>query len=867
MAAKGARVHVYGDWDGSGIKKAQKDIGVFQQQVDGFGGQIKKSFSGIGIAIGAAVAGAGVALGKFAMDSISAASDLAESQSKVDAVFKDSADAVNEWADNSALAFGQSKQQALEAAGTYGNLFQAFGLSADAAQEMSTTMVELAADLASFNNTSIDDALEALRSGLSGETEPLKRFGVALTDARMRAEALAQGIYDGAGALDAGQRAQAAYALILKDTSLAQGDFARTSDGLANTQRILQAAVNDAKAEIGKGLVDAITDVIGVMGGSKGMVAQIQDATKQIADFTVGLGVVIREAIIFNRNLAIATNGLIDFAKAARLSLAIGTVGISELLLRLGRDIQLIGEQEQEAQRTTEAWADYRRAQQGVINVTPAVVDSLNATADAAAGAARNGAAAARALLEYSISTGQVPSAARFAQRFDVAEMLSNVGKASSAAGSSARGASKEVEKLDRRVKTVLPELAALAGEFGIKVNNALKIKGDKEFLESVKTRFDALRQRVDQFTTDRQSFEDDVRGVMSSYLSIATAAEAYQARQKAVFDAEAELAEYRRGLTDEVTEDQKAKLADLQLAYDNASKAARDGAQSIVEEFVQQSEKFGEFGRKMQQLLAAGLNKTSFMQILNMGAERGMEVADYYLTGNTTELVNRTNQTMQAYDELSKAIAKQSADAFYQAGLQSVVRLVQAFIETLGTGGAARRQLRSLVDSLQKELEVNVAVNFSTQQAWQMGAVGGGGGTGGGGGPAPEPTPTPTPAAAPAPRPLGAYTPPTPTAAPRIPSGEGRIFAELQALNRGRAEGGPVSANQLYMVGEVGPELFVPSVSGTIVSNKDLGGGATNITINVNAGMGTNGAEVGRQIVEAISAYEKRNGKLYASA
>ena len=75
------------------------------------------------------------------------------------------------------------------------------------------------------------------------------------------------------------------------------------------------------------------------------------------------------------------------------------------------------------------------------------------------------------------------------------------------------------------------------------------------------------------------------------------------------------------------------------------------------------------------------------------------------------------------------------------------------------------------------------------------------------------------------------------------------------------------MSANQLYMVGEVGPELFVPSVSGTIVSNKDLGGGATNITINVNAGMGTNGAEVGRQIVEAISAYEKRNGKLYASA
>ena len=875
MAKGGVRVHVYGDYDAKDIRAAMRDLQKLQDQVEGSTGPAFGKMSTAAkvatAAVAAAAAAAAYGIARFAGQSIEAASDLDESLSKTRTVFGSVSTSVEEFADSAAKNLGLSEQAALEAASTFGNLFTAMGMGQGTAADLSKDVVQLAADLASFNNIDVQSALDALRSGLVGETEPLRRLGVNLSAARIEAEAFRLGLAKTKDEVDAAAKAQAAWSLITKDASTASGDFARTSDGLANTQRTLKAAVDNATASVGVGLVNALQDVVESMGGPGGAADTIEEAGERLGLFVEGLTFVVkglddvsieaksqtqeidRLARIYER----AGGGLKGFFSIIRNMDFDSTISPFEVIAQAGRNVE----------QTTQAWADYRRAQLAVVQVTPAVVAGLNATADAAAGAARNGAAAARALLEYAISTGQVPSAARWAQRFDVAEMLSNVGKAGSAAGSSARGATKDIEKLDRRVKTVLPELAALAGEFGIKVNNALKIKGGKDFLDKVKSDFEDLRRQVNDFTSDRQSFQDNVYSVMSGYLSIADAAEAYQARQKAVFDAEAELAEYRKGLTDEVTEDQKAKLADLELAYDNASKAAREGAQSIVEEFVQQSEKFGKFGEKMQQLLAAGLNKTSFMQILNMGAERGMEVADYYLTGNTTELVNQTNKTMQAYDELSKAIAKQSADAFYQAGLQSVVRLVQAFIETLGTGGAARRQLRSLVDSLQKELEVNVAVNFSTQQAYQMGAVGGGGGTSGGGGPAPEPTPTPTPAPAPAPRPLGAYTPPTPTAAPRIPSGEGRIFAELQALNRGRAEGGPVSANQLYMVGEVGPELFVPSVSGTIVANKDLGAGTTHITINVNAGMGTNGAEVGRQIVEAISAYEKRNGKLYASA
>lgn len=259
MAKKGVGVHIYGDWDGSGVKKAKQDLSGFQKQAQGFTGAISKSFVGMGAAIGGALALSSVV--DFAKGAISAGSDLQESLSKTTAVFGDNASAVVRWSENSATAFGQSKQQALEAAGTFGNLLIAFGSTTDEAQKMSQRMVELAADLASFNNTSVDDALNALRSGLSGETEPLKRFGVAINDARLKAVALEKGLYSGKGTLDVYAKSVAAYELILKDTALAQGDFARTSDGLANQQRILEATFTNLQTALGSGIIDGFGDL------------------------------------------------------------------------------------------------------------------------------------------------------------------------------------------------------------------------------------------------------------------------------------------------------------------------------------------------------------------------------------------------------------------------------------------------------------------------------------------------------------------------------------------------------------------------------------------------------------------------------
>jgi phage-related protein len=210
---------------------------------------------------------AAVKIGEFLKGSIEAASDLSESTSKVGVVFGSASQQVLDFAANSSTAFGQTKGQALEAAGTFGNLLRSLGLSEKASADMSTSFVGLASDLASFNNTDPAEALEALRSGLTGETEPLKRYGINLNDATLKQEALRLGLDASGSTLSAATKAQAAYSLIMQQSSLAQGDFARTSSGLANQQRIMSAQFTDLQANIGGLFVPVLGNAATVITG------------------------------------------------------------------------------------------------------------------------------------------------------------------------------------------------------------------------------------------------------------------------------------------------------------------------------------------------------------------------------------------------------------------------------------------------------------------------------------------------------------------------------------------------------------------------------------------------------------------------
>jgi hypothetical protein len=272
------------------IKGVDDNVKVASTGMSNFSSKLKGVASTLGVAF------AGTQIAAFAKDTIMAASNMAESLSKVRVVFGDGAAAVEAWGKTAADSMGISNQAALEAAGTYGNLFQAFGLGQGQAQDMSMSLVQLAGDMASFNNTSIDDAITALRSGLSGETEPLKKFGVAMNEARLKTEALSLGLIKSTSdALTPAAKAQAAYALIMKDTALAQGDYARTSDGTANTMKTLQAKMEDAKVALGDALMPAFKGLLAVLKIAIPLLTKLgiffQNNQDEIKAFAIALGI------------------------------------------------------------------------------------------------------------------------------------------------------------------------------------------------------------------------------------------------------------------------------------------------------------------------------------------------------------------------------------------------------------------------------------------------------------------------------------------------------------------------------------------------------------------------------------------------
>ena len=220
---------------------------------------ITDGLSSIGGAVVGAGAAAAVAAVGFLATTIKPASDLNETVSKTSVVFGDYADQVLAFGDTAASALGMSKEEALSGAATYGNLFRSMDMTEQSSAGMSTGLVQLASDLASFNNMDPTQVLDKLRSGLSGETEPLKSLGVNLNAALIEAKALEMGLWDGTGTIDAAAKAQASYSLIMDQTTLAQGDFARTSDGLANQQRIISANFKNMKATIGTALLPVMT--------------------------------------------------------------------------------------------------------------------------------------------------------------------------------------------------------------------------------------------------------------------------------------------------------------------------------------------------------------------------------------------------------------------------------------------------------------------------------------------------------------------------------------------------------------------------------------------------------------------------------
>ena len=199
------------------------------------------------------LAAAGTAMAKFA-------SDTEESRNKVEVVFGSMADSVKQFAEEALNAYGLAEGSALQMASTFGAMATSMGLSEQQAASMSTSLTGLAADMASFYNVSTDIAQTSLQGVFTGETEALKKFGVVMTQTNLEEFAKRFGkAYD---QMSQAEKVMVRYAYVLNATSDAQGDFARTSDGTANSFRVFQESLKELASAFGEQLLPIITPVI-----------------------------------------------------------------------------------------------------------------------------------------------------------------------------------------------------------------------------------------------------------------------------------------------------------------------------------------------------------------------------------------------------------------------------------------------------------------------------------------------------------------------------------------------------------------------------------------------------------------------------
>ncbi len=261
-------------------------------------------------------------VGGFAM-MVNSASDLAESTSAVEATYGDAADTIIKASEDSANAVGMSQQEYLDSAKSLGVYAKAAGLSGEAMTAFGMDTIGAAADLASFHNADPTEVLDAIKAGLTGETEPLKRFGIMMNEASVQAKAMEMGLVGANGEISEENKILARQQIIMEQLGPASGDFAKTSEGLANQQRILKARLKDVSAQFGKFLLPYMLKGTKIAQKMITWVERLSDRNKKlalaIAAFAAALGPALIALSMMLPALALLVSpiGLIVIALAA----------------------------------------------------------------------------------------------------------------------------------------------------------------------------------------------------------------------------------------------------------------------------------------------------------------------------------------------------------------------------------------------------------------------------------------------------------------------------------------------------------------------------------------------------------------------
>ena len=744
MARKGVPVHIYGDWDGSAVKKAQADLSAFDRQVAGFSGSMSKSFMGVGAAIGAVFSVTTIV--DFLRDSTQAALEdersmvsLAKAMENMGVAAQNAS--VEDFVLQLALASGVADDQLRP------SLQRLITVTGDV--QKSQEALKVAMDIAAGTGRDLDTVSAALARGYGGQTTALQRLGVGLDSALLKSkdmDAITAALSEKFG----GQAAAAA------DTY--QGRINRVS-----------VAVGEAQEAIGYALLNSLDDLSESLGGTGGVVQNIID-----------LGDAIAGVITFTSNAV---------QPVTRLGTALGLVSddgktlvdrMTELGARFGFLIpgfgniaSLLSTASLRGQEMAESQKELRGTLSGTVGAAQAAGDAIGSelvpeTYDAADAADK----AAKSYLSLWESIWNVKRAA--------SDLANTSGTVTSALAEGARtggvaGYWQSLQVEYGKTEDKLRGVGSGARSTGDSLAE-LRTKFEETFSDTMRERIvtltDTLKSNLEEAQQKAKDFAANMQGTILQGFGIGAA--------------------YESALNEE------GKLnADAWVA----------GVDSIVA-------KWQWFGNVLQAVRGPGndpARQALAEYLAQEGADKGAVMGQALIDSG---LVQTMADKMQLVRDQAAVVANNMVPEYLTAGIASAQATYDGFKAAAGKDGPVYNALMGLMDRLANAMrrETTITVTTINRQINQvMDSFGYGG---------------------------------------------------------ARAVGGPVSAATAYTVGERGPELFIPSVNGTIIPNDQLSAksGGNTYNISVSTGVG-DPRQIGQQVVEYIKRFEAANGPVFQAA
>ena len=199
----------------------------------------------------------------------------------------DYADEAKNYAEHVGEVLGIDPGQFMRNQGVFNTIIAGFGVASDKASLMSKNLTQLGYDISSFYNISVEDAMQKLQSGISGELEPLRRLGYDLSVARLQEEALALGITKKVSAMSQAEKSQLRYYAVMKQVQTVQGDMARTLTSPANQIRVLQAQVTQCARALGNIFIPVLNAVIPYVIAFVKVLRMLADEVAKFMGFTM----------------------------------------------------------------------------------------------------------------------------------------------------------------------------------------------------------------------------------------------------------------------------------------------------------------------------------------------------------------------------------------------------------------------------------------------------------------------------------------------------------------------------------------------------------------------------------------------------